>query len=67
MDLKEKIFSFLKEKNLPVKTGEISNNLNIDRNTVQKILNELSLENKIKLDRCFNKVLYVEKGGDNGR
>jgi Mn-dependent DtxR family transcriptional regulator len=67
MSEKEKVFLFLQKNKLPVKTGDISKELKLDRNTVQKILNDLSLENKITLDRCFNKVVLVSKGGSNDR
>ncbi len=67
MDTKSRVFLFLQKESLPIKTGDISKSLSLDRNTVQKILNELSIENKVKLDRCFNKVVYVEKGGNNDR
>ncbi len=67
MNEKEKVFLFLQKNKLPVKTGDITKELKLDRNTVQKILNDLFLENKITLDRCFNKVVSVSKGGSNDR
>ncbi len=65
--VKEKVFQFLKNVKLPVKTGDIVKQFNIDRNEAQKIINELVLEGKIETDRCFNKVINVGKGGRNDR
>ncbi len=64
--MKEKVFQFLTEAKLPVKTGDIVKQFNIDRNEAQKIINDLVLEGKIETDRCFNKVIKVSKGGKNG-
>ncbi len=65
--MKDRVFHFLSQEKLPIKTGDISKKLNIDRNTVQKILNDLYLEKKIILDKCYNKVLKVNKEEKNGR
>ena len=64
--MKEKVFQFLTEAKLPVKTEDIVKQFNIDRNEAQKIINDLVLEGKIETDRCFNKVIKVSKGGKNG-
>ncbi len=64
MKEKEIVLKVIEEIGLPVKTGDIVKRTGLDRNKVQKILNELSLEGKLVLDRCYNKVL--KKGGNNG-
>ncbi len=64
--MKEKVFQFLTKTKLPVKTEDIVKQFNINRNEAQKIINDLVLEGKIETDRCFNKIIKVNKGGKNG-
>jgi predicted transcriptional regulator len=63
--MKNKIFEVIKLSNKPLKVGDLEKLTNIDRNTVQKILNELHLEGKIRLDKCYNKVLGLNQEGNN--
>ncbi|RMD46282.1 MAG: MarR family transcriptional regulator [Aquificota bacterium] len=64
MKEKEAVLKAIEEIGLPAKTGDIAKRTGLDRNIVQKILNELSIEGKVILDRCYNKVL--KRGGNNG-
>ncbi len=60
MKEKEAILSFLKNSKLPVKTGDLERNLGIDRNTVQKVINQLAIEGYIKTDTCYNKIISLK-------
>ena len=62
MEKEKLILEILKESNKPLKVGDIEKKTGIDRNTVQKIINELELEGVVEYpDRCHNKVVF--KGG----
>ncbi len=62
MEKEKLILEILKEENKPLKVGDIEKKTGIDRNTVQKIINELELEGVVEYpDRCHNKVVF--KGG----
>ncbi len=63
--MKEKILEVIKLSNKPLKTGDIEKLTGINRNQVQKIINELALEGKIKVDRCYNKVLGLNLEDNN--
>lgn len=63
--MKEKILEIIKLSNKPLKTGDIEKLTGIDRNTVQKVINNLALEGKIKIDRCYNKVLGLNQEDNN--
>ncbi len=62
MEERKLILQFLRKSSLPLKTGDIEKGTGLDRNTVQKVLNELSIEGILSLDRCFNKVINLEGG-----
>jgi len=59
--MKDKILNVIKNSNRPLKTGDLEKITNFDRNTIQKIINDLYLEGKIDLDRCHNKILGLKK------
>lgn len=63
--MKEKILEIIKNSNKPIKTGNLEKISNLSRNEVQKIINELYLEGKIKVDKCYNKVLGLSQEDNN--
>ena len=66
MKPEEIILKILKTENKPLKVGEIERMTGIDRNTVQKVINQLEIEGMVNYpDRCHNKVVF--KGGRNVR
>ena len=65
--MERKILDIIKNSNKPLKTGDIVNITGLDRNKVQKIINNLSLEGKIKIDKCYNKVLGLIVEDNNGQ
>ena len=67
MNDKEKVYNLIKKSNKPLKTSDIAKLTGIPRHKVQIIINDLALEGKIQTDRCFNKVLGINKEADNGR
>ena len=62
---KEKVLDFVRRSNKPVKVGDIEKATGLDRNSVQKIVNQLAVEGLIELDRCYNKILGF-RGDKNG-
>jgi len=66
MDLEKVIIELLKKSKKSVKVGDIERLTGIDRNRIQKAVNNLSLEGKIEVDRCYNKILGL-KGETDGR
>ncbi len=65
MDEKQLIFQIVKEAGRPLKVGELEKLTGIDRNSIQKIVNELHIDGLIEIDKCYNKILGV-KGEQNG-
>ena len=65
MNEKQLIFQIVKEAGKPLKVGELEKLTGIDRNSIQKIVNELHIDGLIKIDKCYNKILGV-KGEQNG-
>ena len=65
--MKEKILQVIKLSNKPLKTGDIEKLTGLPRNDVQKIINELALEGKIELDRCYNKILGLKQEDNNAK
>ena len=65
--MKEKILQLIRLSNKPLKTGDLENLTGFDRNTVQKLVNELANEGKIEVDRCYNKVLGLKEDNNNVR
>ncbi len=62
MDREKQILEILKREKKPLKVGEIERLTGIDRNSVQKIINELEIKGLVDYpDRCHNKVIF--KGG----
>jgi len=59
--MKEKILQVIKLSNKPLKVGDLEKLTGFSRNDIQKALNELALEGKINMDRCYNKVLGVKE------
>ncbi len=55
--MKEKVLEAIRLSNRPLKTGDLEKLTGVPRNEIQKIINELALEGKIKVDKCYNKVL----------
>ncbi|WP_096999517.1 MarR family transcriptional regulator [Persephonella hydrogeniphila] len=65
MDLEKFIIDILKKSKKPVKVGDIQRLTGYDRNSIQKTINKLSLEGRIEVDRCYNKIIGL-KGEENG-
>ncbi|WP_029522252.1 helix-turn-helix domain-containing protein [Persephonella sp. KM09-Lau-8] len=65
MDREKLILQIIKEAGKPLKVGELERLTGIDRNSIQKIVNELHINGLIKIDKCYNKILGV-KGEQNG-
>ncbi len=62
MDKEKLILEILKKENRPLKVGDIERMTGIDRNSIQKIINELETQGIVDYpDRCHNKVVF--KGG----
>lgn len=59
--MKDKVLEIIKFSNKPLKTGDLEKLVGISRNEIQKIINELAIEGKIKIDKCHNKVLCLNK------
>jgi Mn-dependent DtxR family transcriptional regulator len=66
MDIQRLIIDILKKSKKPVKVGDLERLTGCDRNSIQKAVNELSLQGKIEIDSCYNKILGL-KGEHNGR
>ncbi|WP_297455403.1 helix-turn-helix domain-containing protein [Persephonella sp.] len=65
MSKKQLIFQIVKEAGKPLKVGELEKLTGIDRNSIQKLVNELYIDGLIEIDKCHNKILGV-KGEQNG-
>ncbi|RUM47728.1 MAG: hypothetical protein DSY47_06495 [Hydrogenothermus sp.] len=61
------MLEIIKLSNKPLKTGDLEKLVGISRNEIQKIINELVIEGKIKVDKCYNKVLGLNKEENNGK
>jgi Mn-dependent DtxR family transcriptional regulator len=62
MDEMKIILEILEKENKPLKVGDIERLTGIDRNSIQKIINELKTKGLVDYpDRCYNKVVF--KGG----
>lgn len=59
--MKEKVLEAIRLSNRPLKTGDLEKLTGVPRNEIQKIINELALEGKIKVDKCYNKVLGLSE------
>ena len=59
------IFQIIKEAGRTLKVGELEKLTGIDRNSIQKIVNELHIDGLIEIDKCYNKILGI-KGEKNG-
>ena len=66
MDLEKVIIRLLKERKRPVKVGDIERITGADRNNIQKAVNQLVIEGKVEVDRCYNKIIGL-KGEKDGR
>ena len=66
MDLEKVIIRLLKEGKRPIKVGDIERITGVDRNSIQKAVNRLSMEGKLEVDRCYNKITGL-KGETDGR
>ncbi|WP_457624188.1 hypothetical protein [Persephonella sp.] len=60
MDIEKVVLSAVRKTGCPVKIGQLEKITGIDRNSLQKAINQLSLEGKLQLDRCYNKILSVK-------
>ncbi|WP_456384571.1 hypothetical protein [Persephonella sp.] len=60
MDIEKVVLSAVRKTGCPVKIGQLEKITGIDRNSLQKAVNQLSLEGKLQLDRCYNKILSVK-------
>jgi len=65
LDKEKLILQIIKEREKPLKVGELERLTGIDRNSIQKIVNELHINGLIEIDKCYNKILGV-KGEQNG-
>lgn len=63
--MKDKLLEIIKLSNKPLKTDDIEKITGLDRNTIQKLINELVLEEKIKMDKCYNKILGLKQEDNN--
>ncbi len=59
------VFQIIKDAGKPLKVGELERLTGMDRNSIQKIVNELHINGLIEIDKCYNKILGV-KGEQNG-
>jgi len=60
MDVKKVVISAIKKTGCPVKIGQLERITGLDRNSLQKAVNQLSMEGKLQLDRCYNKILSLK-------
>ncbi len=63
--MKQSIFNIIRLSDKPLKVSDIEKLTGIDRNTIQKIVNDLAVEGKIELDRCYNKILRALEDNNN--
>jgi len=62
---REIVLKVISEADRPLKVGEIERITGIDRNKIQKIINQFHIDGVIVLDKCYNKILGI-KGEQNG-
>ncbi|WP_029520991.1 helix-turn-helix domain-containing protein [Persephonella sp. IF05-L8] len=65
MEKEKMVFQIIKDAGKPLKVGELERLTGMDRNSIQKIVNELHINGLIEIDKCYNKILGV-KGEQNG-
>ncbi len=60
MELERIIIMLLKDRQKPLKVGDIERITGVDRNTIQKVVNQLFIEEKVEVDRCYNKIIGLK-------
>jgi Mn-dependent DtxR family transcriptional regulator len=61
MNIREVVFEVIKSSDKPLKVGDIERITGIDRNSIQKVVNEMNVKGIIELDKCYNKILGIRE------
>ncbi|WP_457638746.1 hypothetical protein [Persephonella sp.] len=64
MELEKAVIEAILKIGLPVKIGQLEKETGIDRNTLQKVVNDLSIKGILTTDRCYNKITAVKGESD---